>query len=206
MITSLPLSLSLSLTLSLSLSHSHTHTHTHTHAHPHAPALGTYFNAPFNALYSSSYIIQIWIRDCQLADDPASKFNSSDENSLDSTLLWFSEFSVTRRPPNVTSCFIFWLPVLCRRWVNVITPVTSEVFSLWLVNSWGGLNQSASCFLWLCLPMCAHVSVQLRPPNTWSWLGMLSRCLRTPAATIHVDPRGKALIFSLKCSDNYRQI
>ena len=38
-------------------------------------------------LYSSAYIIQVRIRDCQLADDLGPKFNSLDENSHDSKLL-----------------------------------------------------------------------------------------------------------------------
>lgn len=130
------------------------------------------------ALYSSSYIIQIWIRDCQLADDPAPKCNSLDKNSLDSTLLWFSEF-LTHWPPNVTSCFILRQVVLCRRCMNAITPLTCAAFSLLLVNNCGGLlNQCAGCFLWLCLPVCMYMclcncSLQTHKADSgmllWSW-------------------------------------
>lgn len=42
--------------------------------------------------------------------------------------------------------------------MTMITPVTSAAFSLSLVISRAGLlNQSAGCFLWLCLPVCVCV-------------------------------------------------
>lgn len=86
------LSLIVTIPFSFCFSPPLSHTYTRLLTHMHLPWVPISMHPSMGALYSSSYIIQIWIRVCQLADDSAPKFNGLDKNSLDSTLLWFSEF------------------------------------------------------------------------------------------------------------------
>lgn len=61
----------------------------------HLPQGPILMHSSADASYSPSCIIQIWIRDCQLVARSAPKFISLDKNSLESTVLWSSEFCVT---------------------------------------------------------------------------------------------------------------
>ena len=81
------------------------------------------------------------------------KCNSSDKNSLDSTLLWFSEFlwHTSHQMKHHVSFYDCLYPVdVEKMWL----PFWLLPCFLW---SCGLLNQSAVCFLWLCLPVCVCV-------------------------------------------------
>ena len=86
-------------------------------------------------LYSSSYIIQVQIRDCQLAGDLGPKLNSSDENSHDSKLLWINGF--------------LWHTGshMNQKW-NTFFSLTTGVVYFGALNKWDYVCEVCVCFCW----------------------------------------------------------